>query len=909
MSKVDFSLIAQRALGSAQSIVQQLFPNGRLEGQEWRLGGLDGSSASKKGSLSINVKTGMWSDFATDSGGRDLISLLAARDNLSQVEAARKLSEMIGAPVDRLETTRKVSEFKPELTPPYHPKSHKHYRHGEPDSTWKYRDANGNVMFYIHRFNRDDGAKEICPQVFGEYEGKTRWFWRGVPDNRPLYGLHRLKMSSGNVIIVEGEKCADALAEIANNKAACLSWCGGTSSVAKSDWTPLKGRKVVIWPDNDRKCYTGTEKLKPKGDQPGYKAAQQVAYHALKAGAEDVIIMEIDQDEHPDGWDVADAIESGWSFKDCVAFMKKGIEAAKKKQPQDDKLSHEEKVEKQRKVATKGLDRLPFDCLGYNMGTMYYRPHQTQQIKPMNEAQHTRQNFYYMAELSDWKAAYPKSKAPYWDYEQAASDMMKKNRDMGVFEMENIRGRGAWNDNGRIIMHCGDKLSIDGVIQDSLTVPESNYIYELKNGFSPPSDECVTDEEARELLEHFKKFRWKKDTYGELAFGWSLAAPYCGALDWRPHIWINGTAGAGKTWIVKHVFVKIVGDFALNATSSSTEAGIRSALKSDARPVILDEAEAQDAEGVRRNQKLAELQRQASSDSDARIMKGQSGGGSINYTIRSMFCKASIGMIINQEADETRNTILELDKAEMFDTQVIEQQKQMFAEAGKYFKGMSREFVDKIHGRTHRHLKLILDGVKVFRSAGATLFGSQRHGDQIGTLYGFGYMWINLKIPTEQEAIQYLQIHKAEELIVSSVESDDRRCLDHLFDQQIVIRSEKKNAQFNMMIAEIIEALRFDINLYGDEWNTCSEHPVSPKECENALAQCGLRLDAKEKLLYVANNHVWLRTRYKDTQWADMGWANSLKQIDNADNNDGKALRIAGTSRKCTRIRLPEKDD
>nr|WP_246591083.1 DUF6371 domain-containing protein [Georgfuchsia toluolica] len=73
------------------------------------------------------------------------------------------------------------------------------------------------------------------------------------PEPRPLYGLDRLAAKpDATVLLVEGEKCADAAAEVLPEYAV-LTWPGGCKAVKKVDWRPLAGRKVICWPDADAK--------------------------------------------------------------------------------------------------------------------------------------------------------------------------------------------------------------------------------------------------------------------------------------------------------------------------------------------------------------------------------------------------------------------------------------------------------------------------------------------------------------------------------------------------------------------------------------------------------------------------------------------------------------------------------
>ena len=82
-----------------------------------------------------------------------------------------------------------------------------------------------------------------------------------APDNRPLYRLPELLAANFDrvVIVTEGEKCADALAGLGY---AATTTFGGANAARKSDLSPLRGRKVILWPDHDA---------------PGHKYADQLA--------------------------------------------------------------------------------------------------------------------------------------------------------------------------------------------------------------------------------------------------------------------------------------------------------------------------------------------------------------------------------------------------------------------------------------------------------------------------------------------------------------------------------------------------------------------------------------------------------------------------------------------------------
>ena len=99
------------------------------------------------------------------------------------------------------------------------------------------------------------------------------------------------------VLVVEGEKTA--LAAVRLLPAYCVvTSLSGSNAAAKSDWTPLKGRCVVIWPD---------------ADPPGAKYAEDVVKQCRTVGAVDVRVVSL-PDGLPKGWDLADAPPPGMNI-------------------------------------------------------------------------------------------------------------------------------------------------------------------------------------------------------------------------------------------------------------------------------------------------------------------------------------------------------------------------------------------------------------------------------------------------------------------------------------------------------------------------------------------------------------------------------------------------------------------
>jgi hypothetical protein len=93
--RLDFSTINAAVIRVLPAILTRWLPGGRLQRREYVA--LNPKRADRHlGSFRINVQTGRWADFATGDGGGDPISLAAYLFDLSQVEAARQLAEMVG---------------------------------------------------------------------------------------------------------------------------------------------------------------------------------------------------------------------------------------------------------------------------------------------------------------------------------------------------------------------------------------------------------------------------------------------------------------------------------------------------------------------------------------------------------------------------------------------------------------------------------------------------------------------------------------------------------------------------------------------------------------------------------------------------------------------------------------------
>jgi len=91
---LPFKEIADQALRSADTLVNQWIPGGHSKGHEYQATNPNRHD-NKAGSFTINLNTGAWADFATDDKGGDLISLYAYLYGLDQYMAAIEVADLV----------------------------------------------------------------------------------------------------------------------------------------------------------------------------------------------------------------------------------------------------------------------------------------------------------------------------------------------------------------------------------------------------------------------------------------------------------------------------------------------------------------------------------------------------------------------------------------------------------------------------------------------------------------------------------------------------------------------------------------------------------------------------------------------------------------------------------------------
>ena len=782
--------------------------------------------------------SGSW--FCNQCGGKNQsggagngMDLLLRRTGWTFAEAAKRIEQHLGITPQRPEPPTKGAEH-----------------------VWRYSDT-----FLVCRFP----GKKIRPLWWSG----SRWEWKAPPAPRPLLNLDQLRSRTGTVLIVEGEKAADAAAKL-YPRAVVTTWPSGCKAIDKADWSPLAGRRVILWPD---------------ADAVGQQAMDRLAQLLLRLPV-DRVQMVTPPAGSPEGWDLADAT---WTPEEAAAYIKANLSSFLEldpELPEQPELQGEPDTEPD----LPDLDaNRHFTCLGFDGDAYYYRPHNTGQVVRLTRASHTSTNLVSLAGLEYWRELCPTDRGGV-DWTKAASLLFAINAERGFYNPDRIRGRGAWGDEKRTILHLGDELVVDGKRHPVLKPFKSKYLYQRMSELEGPgSTKPLSDAEALVICELAERFHWEVPASGLLLAGWVTLAPICGALPWRPHAWLTAAAGSGKSAILDRYVAILLGDMGLIVAGNTTEAGLRQTLRCDALPVVFDEAESNEKADQVRMQNILALARVASSESHATMLKGSPGGDVTRFNIRSMFLMSSIATALKQGADRSRFAQLtlrspnELPKAER-----IAHWEQLDRDLDRH---ITNETARRLIARTVSLIPTIRASVRIFTKAAAEHFDSQRLGDQYGTLLAGAWSLMSSEVPTPEQARTLIDQNDWEPYSQTTEVPDEQRCIQRILQHQVRVETDEKTV--TRTLGELVEIVG----------HTMNDMDVSSRQAQENLGRHGLRVDKDADQLLVSNTAEALASILRDTPWSH-SWATVLGRLPGASKAGATRFRGVGAISRAIALRI-----
>ena len=809
--------------------------------------------------------------FCNQCGSGDGFDMLQRKNGWDFGESVKAVSNLLGimdgpnieprSSIPKIETAPPKPKPKPISPVPNGAPApdFQHFKHGAAAKTWAYRDAAGHVTFHLARFDIGPGHKEILPLSWCSLpDGSQRWAWRAPSDRKkPIYGLELLAARpTDSVLIVEGEKTADAARRLLGSAPViAVCWLGGSKTRHLVDWSPLAGRSVAIWPDADddgAAVITGAA---------GSAGRWLPGLAELLSGIAEKTQTVAPPADAPRGWDIADAEADGWDTARLVAHLRGNLSPAESGKP---KPPVPETPDDSRRTTPRQTKPLPIRALGYDKGIYFFLPATTDQVAEITPAQMTKRTLNSLAPATFWERRFPDSNGP--DYDAAASWLMDSCHSVGVYNPSRIRGRGCWWEGGTCVLHLGDSLVVNGAERDICDF-STRYIYEAAARLRGPDVDPLSDDDAHALVDTAKLMRWETPGSAMLLAGWVVLAPICGALRWRPHIWITGGAGSGKTTIVSDYVRPLLGGMGIHVQGETTEAGVRQTLGSDALPILFDEAEQNEKRDNQRIQMVLSLMRQSSSESGAVVVKGSAGGQARSFDIRSAFCLVSISTGIKQLADATRISVLALktNHAVTPEQQVISAAK--WDKLRSALALLNPDVGAQLFRRTVDLLPVIRKNAEVFATAAADEFKSQRIGDQYGFLLAGACSLLTRAEVTYDQALEFIRRSEWGGFVESSQELDEERCLSKML--QHSVRVDSAGGARTVSVGELIDIVTRD-------WLDKEGTIVEPELAGAALARLGFK--AEDGYLYVSNSAKGIESILADSPWANC-WSSVLRRL------------------------------
>ncbi len=272
----DIELLRKRVLQDLEIWLAQWYPKGKGRKGYFEIGDIAGTPGDSLKICLSGEKRGLWYDFATADGG-DIFTLWGHNRNVSGFGNILK-----------------------DIAAYYALGSPRQEKLKIPDKRYIYLSDNGDIICCVFRYEHKDGSKEFLPlnKATGKHE---------FPLPRPLYRLPQL-LKANKVILVEGEKCADAL--VGAGFTATTLMGGANTKIEKTDLSILTGKDVILWPDNDL---------------PGRKYADNLAEALLKLPVASLKITP-PTPEKPVKWDAADAVAENYDIythlAEAIAYKK-----------------------------------------------------------------------------------------------------------------------------------------------------------------------------------------------------------------------------------------------------------------------------------------------------------------------------------------------------------------------------------------------------------------------------------------------------------------------------------------------------------------------------------------------------------------------------------------------------------
>lgn len=641
---------------------------------------------------------------------------------------------------------------------------------------------------------------------------------------------------SSTVVVAEGYATGLRIWEVTGYTVRVAFTAGQMVSVTVDAREEFRDARLIVAADNDQwtfeggKCPEGVTPREVVGDDPRWQewrdsgllknvGVEQAQQAAVKAGGCHVVIPPIpanDAGKNTDWDDLARLMG--------VEVVKDAFDAVPMPEVIDEfvpEIDDTQWVQDIYDVPAEPAKNGPFDRVmkelrpqGYLNKKYYFFPRSTGDIEEMSTADlksdlnlyHMARQSFYMSMMDDPAKATGKEVVNMF-----APILMEMCKNQGKFDPERVRNVGIWrDDSGDIVANLGMQLYIPGRGFVDHADYEGKSVYVSAPRTVDIDVPALSSSESVQLRHICESLGWKYGINGSLLAGWIYAAILSGILRWRPHVFITGQKGSGKSTVIERVVRRCLNGWSVNEDGGTTEAGFRRKLGNRARPVVSDEMEGGG-------------DRQKNVDSVFFLARKSSVGAEysnayVDITVHSCFCFGAIIPSMTQGADQDRITVMEL----VPDTS---------AGARQRWKGIEKQIRDTITSEFSRGLirravdnaENFLRNVEVFEDELSELLGSARSAEQFAPMVAGLYALHSTGLITADKAADWIAAQDWQFFHEADEGSDSEKLVAHLMtsliDYQVMDRNTK--ATIADLIKHVVdkgqndEAARIALGRYG----------------------------------------------------------------------------------------------
>jgi len=423
------------------------------------------------------------------------------------------------------------------------------------------------------------------------------------------------------------------------------------------------------------------------------------------------------------------------------------------------------------------------------------------------------------------------------------------------------------------------------------------------------------------VLAFLKCWIWAEpDVHERLLLGWICAGLLCGALHWRPHVWIHAPRGSGKSTLNDFLGMLLAKGESCVLSADASAAGVRSVLNHDSLPVLFEESEPSE-ENTKLNA-LITLARLASSG--GLVLRGTADHGSAAFTVRFMGLFSSVMRPPLTSQDLSRIAFLTLRKT-----------------AGGRAPVLQPEALRLLGQRLFRRMldawPRMQEALVLWRDALMAAGLDARGADQFGTLLAAADVALHDDLPDtdsrEEIATRVFETTRADR-------AEDRpewaRCIGHMTTS---IAPQWRGGEQRTVGQSIAIAARRAVIPDPDTGELGRPGAVVAEDAQKALATLGLKViplvaegdprpvrgwrlppdgtpprdpapDGNGDMLghlAVANSHAALNGLFRNSRWASRagtagGWKAALEEAPGA--RMGETMRFGGPTSRCVLVPL-----